>query len=177
MNIQTCADLSAAKQARILFRNYRRMKMEIRQLSESIDYFSENMEQSVDSDIYTASVSHGTGGTGGGSARDKLPKIAERVEDIRMEYAENMRLMKRKKSIFERTAASIDIFADFLEWSDKTILRRRFLDEDTKSLEEISNEIHLTVSAVKKRIAGLMLRYAETAHFDLSAAAEELAKK
>lgn len=177
MDIQTCADSSAVKQARILFRNYRRMKMEIRQLSESIDYLSQNMEQSVDSDIYTASVSHGTGGTGGGSARDRLPKIAEMADHLRRDYSENILLMKRKKSVFERAAASMEIFADSLEWSDKTILRRRFLDENPKSLEEISNEIHLTVSAVKKRIVRLMLRYTESAHFDLSAAAEELVKK
>lgn len=174
MNIQTNADISAAKQARVLFKNYRRMKMEVLQLSESIDFLSKNMEQSVESDIYTASVSHGTGSIGGGSSYDKLPKIAERVEEIRMEYAENMRLMKRKKSIFERTVASIDIFADSLEWNDRTIIRRRFTDEDKKSLEEISNEIHLTVSAVKKRITKLMLGYAESAHFNISVVIEEL---
>lgn len=174
MNIQTNAELSVAKQARVLFKNYRRMKMEILQLSESIDFLSKNMEQSVESDIYTASVSHGTGSIGGSSAHDKLPKIAERVEEIRIGYAENMCLMKRKKSIFERTIASIDIFAASLEWSDRTIIRRRFIDEDTKSLEEISNEIHLTVSAVKKRIVNLMIRYAGTAYFNISVVIDEL---
>lgn len=174
MNTQTNTDLSTAKQVRILFKNYRRMKMEILQLSESIDFLSKNMEQSVESDIYTASVSHGTGGIGGGSAHDKLPKIAERVEEIRMKYDENMCLMNRKKSIFERTVASIDIFADSLEWSDRTIIRRRFINEDKKSLEEISNEIHLTASAVKKRIVKLMLGYAESVHFNISVVIDEL---
>ena len=173
MNNRTNADISVAKQARILFRNYRRMKMEIRQLSESIDFLSKNMEQSVDSDIYTASVSHGIGGTGGGLSLDKLPKIAEMANYLRRDYSENILLLKRKRSIFERAAASMEIFADSLEWSDKTIIRRRFLDDDTKSLEEISNEIHLTVSAVKKRIVRLMLRYSESAHFELSVVLKE----
>lgn len=173
MSNRTNADISAAKQARILFRNYRRIKMEIRQLSESIDFLSINMEQSIDSDIYTVSISHGTGMTGGGSARDRLPKIAEMVDCLRRDYSENILLMKIKKNVFERAAASMEIFTDSLEWSDKTILRRRFLDDNSKSLEEISNEVHLTVSAVKKRIVRLMQRYAESAHFDLSAALKE----
>lgn len=162
------------KNARILFKNYNRMKLEINQIKETIAYLSKTIEQSIDSDIYTASVSHGTGGTGAGTSSDKVPRIAEKAEFIRREHSKNIRLLERKKGILERTFASIDIFVDYLDWSDKTILFRRYIDKDTKSAEEISNEVHLTVSAVKKRIVKLLLRYADSVNFDISYAADML---
>lgn len=162
------------KNTRILFKNYKRMKLEINQIKETITYLSKTIEQSIDSDIYTASVSHGTGGISAGTSSDKVPRIAEKAEFIRREHSENIRILERKKDILERAAASIDVFAESLEWSDKTILFRRYLDKDIKSAEEISNEVHLTASAVKKRVAKLILRYAETVNFDISYAADML---
>lgn len=150
------------------------MKMEILQLSESIDFLSKSLERSIDNDIYTASVSHGTGGTFSGAGQDKLPRIAEKVGEIRKGYSENIYAMQRKKNIFERTVSSIDIFANSLDWSDKTILFRRFFDNNTKSAEEMSAEVHLTVSAIKKRTRGLILQYAKAVHFDIAAIIEEL---
>lgn len=162
------------KNARFLFKNYRRIKLEISQIAETAAYLSKTVEQSIDSDIYAASVSHGTNGTGSGMSADKVPRIAEKTEAIRMAYSENICDLQRKKAVLERIAASIDIFAASLDWLDKTILFRRFLDKSTQSAEEISNEVHLTASAVKKRIARLMLRYAESVNFDILYAVETL---
>ncbi len=172
--IPTQSRSEAIKNARILFKNYKRMKLEINQIKETITYLSKTIEQSIDSDIYTASVSHGTGGISAGTSSDKVPRIAEKTESIRREHSENIRILERKKDILERVSASIDIFVESLEWSDKTILFRRYVDKDTKSTEEISNEVHLTVSAVKKRIIKLLLRYAESVNFDISYAAAML---
>lgn len=162
------------KNARFLFKNYNRIKLEISQITETAAYLSKTAEQSIDSDIYTASVSHGTNGTGSGTSADKVPRIAEKAEAIRMVYSENICALQRKKAVLERIVTSIDIFAESLDWSDKTIVFRRFLDKDSKSAEEISNEVHLTASATKKRIARLMLRYGESVNFDISYAAETL---
>lgn len=162
------------KNARFLFKNYNRIKLEISQITETAAYLSKTAEQSIDSDIYTASVSHGAGGTGSGTSADKVPRIAEKAEAIRRAYSENIYSLQKKKAMLERIVASIDIFAGSLEWTDKTILFRRFLDRNTKSSEEISNEVHLTASAVKKRIAKLMLRYGESVNFDISYAVETL---
>ncbi len=162
------------KNARILFKNYKRIKLEIIQIKETITYLSKTIEQSIDSDIYTASVSHGTGGISAGTPSDKVPRIAEKAESIRRAHSENICILKMKKEILERASSSIDIFVESLEWSDKTILFRRYIDKDTKSTEEISNEVHLTASAVKKRVAALMLRYAESVNFDISYAADML---
>lgn len=162
------------KNARFLFKNYSRIKLEIRQITETAAYLSKTAEQSIDSDIYTASVSHGTNETGSGMSADKVPRIAEKAEAIRMRYSEEIYALQKKKAMLERIVVSIDIFAESLDWSDKTIVFRRFLDKDSKSAEEVSNEVHLTASAVKKRIAKLMLRYTETVNFDISYAAETL---
>lgn len=162
------------KNARFLFKNYNRIKLEINQIAETISYLSKTIEQSINSDIYTASVSHGTNGTGAGTSADKVPRIAEKAEAVRMKYSEDIHALQSKKAMLKRTVASIDIFAESLDWTDKTILFRRFLDRNTKGMEEISNEVHLTSSAVKKRIEKLMLKYAESVNFDISYAADIL---
>lgn len=162
------------KNARFLFKNYNRIKLEISQITETAAYLSKTAEQSIDSDIYTASVSHGTSGIGSGTSADKVPRIAEKAEAVRMKYSEDIHALQSKKAMLERTAASIDIFAESLDWTDKTILFRRFLDRNTKDMEEISNEVHLTASAVKKRIAKLMLKYAQSVNFDISYVANVL---
>lgn len=162
------------KNARFLFKNYRRIKLEISQITETAAYLSKTAEQSIDSDIYAASVSHGAGGMGSGMSADKVPRIAEKAEAIRIAHSENICALQRKKAMLERVVVSIDVFAESLDWSDKTIVFRRFLDKDSKSAEEISNEVHLTASAVKKRIARLMLRYAESVNFDILYAVETL---
>lgn len=162
------------KNARFLFKNYNRIKLEIKQITETAAYLSKTAEQSVDSDIYTASVSHGTDGACVGTSADKVPRIAEKAGAIRFKYSEEIRALQIKKAILERIVMSIDIFAESLDWSDKTIVFRRFLDINSKSTEEISNEVHLTVSAVKKRIARLMISYAKSVNFDISYAADML---
>lgn len=165
------------RQARMLFKSYSRMKMEIKQMSESIECLTKTIEQNVDADIYNASVSHGHSGEMGvlpNISSGKTPQIAENIDKIRGRYYSEISQMKYRINIFQRATNSVQIYVNYLDWTGKTILTRRYLDEDKKNFEEISQEIHLSVDSVKKRERKLIEDYIKTLHFDISAVLEML---
>lgn len=167
----------AIRKARMLYKNYSRMKMEIKQMSESIDCLVKTIEQNVDRDIYTASVSHGHDGGIGilpNASAGKTPQIAENIDKMRSRYYSEISQMKYRINLFNTVISSIQIYVNYLDWMGKTILTRRYIDEDKKCFEEISHEVHLTADAVKKRERKLIEDYIKTIHFDISAVVEML---
>ena len=165
------------RQARMLFKSYSRMKMEIQQMTESIECLMKTIEQNVNRDIYNASVSHGNDneiGTLQNTSSGKTPQIAENIDKMRSRYYSEISQMKYRINLFQRATNSIQIYVDYLDWTGKTILTRRYLDEDKKSFEEISREVHLSADTVKKRERKLIEDYIKTLHFDIAAVVEML---
>lgn len=157
------------KAARKIFKNYSRMNMEIKQLDESIECAKKNREASINSDIYSASVSHSSGGLPGeNSSADKIPRIAESIDKLRNDYDTEIYNMERRKNLLKRAVNSVEIFTSSLDWTDKTLLTRRYINDNKKSFDEISSEIHSTADALKKRERNLMAQYIKTAHIDIA---------
>lgn len=157
------------KDARKLFHNYRRLKMEVEQLKNSIEYTKRNLEANINEDIHSASVSHGSGGTGGSSGVNvnKIPNIAENIDKMRKQYNDNLYELKRKKNIFETALKSVSIFINSLEWTDRTLATRLYTDDTRKSYDEISTELCQSTDALKKRERRLMCQYVKTAHINI----------
>ena len=158
------------KAARKIFQNYSRMKMEIMQLDNSISYMQKNIEANVDSDIHSASVSHGSGGAIGSFSNcstDKIPQIVENVDKIRRQYESNICNLIGRKNFLESVVKSIDIFVSSLEWTDKTLITRHYMEEKKKSYDEISAETYNTAESLRKRERKILNSYIKTAHIDI----------
>lgn len=158
------------KAARKLFQNYGRMKMEIMQLDNSINYMQKNIEANVDSDIHSASVSHGSGGAIGSFSNcstDKIPQIVENIDKIRKQYESSIYDLTNRKNLLESAVKSIDIFVSSLEWTDKTLMKRHYMEEQKKSYDEISAETYNTAETLRKRERKILNNYIKTVHIDV----------
>lgn len=165
------------KSARKLFQNYNRMKMEIMQLDNSISYMQKNIEASIDSDIHSASVSHGSGGAIGSFSNcstDKIPQIVENLNKMRGRYESNIADLSVRKGLLESAVKSIDIYVSSLEWTDKTLIKRHYMEEKKKSYDEISTETYNTAESLRKRERKILSNYIKTAHIDVVAISQML---
>ena len=162
------------KTARKLFRNYNRIRMEVRQLENSIEFTRKNIEASIDSDIHSKSVSHGSGGTGGssGGSSDKIPHIVENISNIRKQYEANLCKLSRRKNLLEGAIKSIDIYVSSLEWSDKTLMVKHYINEIPKTYDEIAAEVYTSPETLKKREKKLLAAYVRLSHIDIKAVIE-----
>jgi len=158
------------KAARKIFKNYNFIQMKIKQLEESIETAKKNVEISVNCDIYSASVSHGSEGSIGNapnSSADKIPQIVENIDKIRSQYDEQVYVMQYQKNILESAVNSIKIYVSSLDWEDKTLINRHYLDNIRKSYDEISTEIHISSEGLRKRERKLMKQYAKSVNIDI----------
>ena len=158
------------KNARKIFHNYRRIKMEIKQIENSIEFTKRNIESSINQDIHSASVSHAVGGNGGSSGSvnvNKIPNIAENIDKMRKQYNDNLAELNRKKNILSTTSRSVEIFISSLEWTDRTLITRLYADDTRKSYDEVSSELCQSTDALKKRERRLMQHYVKTSHINI----------
>ncbi len=158
------------KAARKIFKNYNYIQMKIKQLDEGIETAKKNVETNVNCDIYSASVSHGSEGSIGNApnaSADKIPQIVENIDKIRSQYDEQIHIMQYQKNILESAVNSINIYVSSLDWEDKTLLNRHYLDNDRKSYDDISAEIHVSCEGLRKRERKLMKQYVKSVHIDI----------
>lgn len=144
--------------------------MKIKQLEEGIETAKKNVETNVNCDIYSASVSHGSEGSIGtapNSSADKIPQIVENIDKIRSQYDEQINIMQYQKNILESAVNSINIYVSSLDWEDKTLLSRHYLDNIRKSYDDISSEIHVSCEGLRKRERKLMKQYVKSVHIDI----------
>lgn len=153
------------KTARKIFIGYTKYKREISQLDTAIKYHKSTAELDLNDDIYGASVAHGAGDTGifSGYSAEKIPNIVEHMDKLRAIYDKELSALLYRRNTLQTVIDSVDIYVDSLDWADRTILHRRYLESSRKNYEEISSEVSLSEDSVKKRECKLIKEYSEIA--------------